>query len=75
MPDSLLLVLVAITSFAAGYGTRSALSHRRRRKHTNYLKWQPYIHPSRATQPPQFLMRSDSRNVAAMKRAASGGRS
>jgi hypothetical protein len=75
MPDPLLLILVAITSFAAGYGTRSAVSYRRRTRYlTRYLKWEPYVHPSRPSQPPQFLMRSDNRNVTSMKRAASGGR-
>jgi hypothetical protein len=73
--DMLGLLLVAIIvaiSFAAGYWTRSAISSRRR---TKYLKWEPYVRPSRApSQPPSFLMRSGAGNVAQMPRTASGGR-
>jgi hypothetical protein len=66
-----LLVVIAATSFAAGYATRSAISRARR---TKYLKWEPYVRPSRSSHPPQFLMRPDKRNVSPMQRVASGGR-
>jgi hypothetical protein len=71
MPDLLFIILVAMSSFAAGYGTRAAVSYRRR---TRYLQWEPYVRPSRPSQPPQFLMRSDNQNVTSMKRFASGSR-
>jgi hypothetical protein len=67
----LLLFLIAMTSFAAGYVTRSAISRRRR---ANYLKWEPYVRPSRPSKPPSFLVRSDNRNSAPLQRLASGGR-
>jgi hypothetical protein len=66
----LVLILIVITSFAAGYGTRSAMARRRR---TNYLKWEPYIRPSRASRPPEFLLRSNQ-NVTPIQRFASGSR-
>jgi|EndMetStandDraft_6_1072998.scaffolds.fasta_scaffold04170_6 hypothetical protein len=67
----LLLVLIAMTSFAAGYATRSAISQKRR---TKYLKWEPYVRPSQPSKPPEFLMRSDKRNFPPIQRFASGGR-
>lgn len=67
----LLLTLIVASSFAAGYGTRTVVSRRNRER---YAKWEPYVRPSRPSQPPQFLMRSDNRNVTSMKRAASGSR-
>lgn len=69
MLGSLLLIVMMATSFAAGYCTRSLVSHRRR---TKYIKWEPYVRPSRSSQPPQFLMRSGDRSVASLKRFASG---
>jgi|SRR4051812_16396816 hypothetical protein len=67
----LLLFLIAMTSFAAGYITRSAISRRRR---ANYLKLEPYIRPSRPSNPPSFLVRPDNRNSPPLQRLASGGR-
>lgn len=49
MLGSLLLIVMMATSFAAGYCTRSLVSHRRR---TKYIKWEPYVRPSRSSQPP-----------------------
>lgn len=67
----LLLLLTAMTSFAAGYITRSAISRRRR---TNYLKWEPYVRASQPAKPPSFLVRTDNRNSPPLQRFASGGR-
>ena len=50
----LMLVVVLAGGFCAGYATREMISRRRR---TEYLKYQPYITPSRRPkQPPAFLV-------------------
>jgi hypothetical protein len=71
MLDILLVIFVIAVSFAAGYGTRAAVSRRRR---TNYLKWEPYVRPSRPSQPPDFLMRPRGGNVAQMPKVAARSR-
>ncbi len=46
-------VLLAI-GFGAGYGTRELIS---RKRHAEYLKYEPYVSPSRRLrQPPAFLV-------------------
>lgn len=67
----LLIAFVGAISFAAGYWTRTVVSRRRR---ANYLKWEPYVRPSRPAQPPQFLVRSHGGNVAHMPKVASHSR-
>ena len=50
----LMLVVVLAGGFCAGYATREMISRRRR---TEYLKYKPYITPSRRPkQPPAFLV-------------------
>ena len=50
----LMLLVVLAGGFCAGYATREMISRRRR---TEYLKYQPYITPSRRPkQPPAFLV-------------------
>ncbi len=50
----LALLLIVAASFAAGYATRAAVSHKRRAR---YLKWEPYVRPSRPSpEPPAFLV-------------------
>ncbi|MGY4626737.1 hypothetical protein ACVWY3_004493 [Bradyrhizobium sp. USDA 4486] len=71
MFEIILLAAIVAISFAAGYGTRSVISQRRR---TKYLKLKPYVRPSKSSEPPQFLIRPHGGNVAQMPRVASNGR-
>lgn len=49
-----ILFSTAALSFAAGYATRAALSRERR---AEYLKYEPYLRPTRTSEPPAFLVR------------------
>ncbi|GLR91075.1 hypothetical protein GCM10007857_77910 [Bradyrhizobium iriomotense] len=49
-----ILFSTAAVSFGAGYATRAALSRERR---AEYLKYEPYLRPTRTSEPPAFLLR------------------
>lgn len=53
----LILLVVAALFFGAGYATRAAVS---RKRHTEYLKHEPYLGARRTTQPPAFLIRGNT---------------
>ncbi|MET4023042.1 hypothetical protein ABIC10_008183 [Bradyrhizobium sp. S3.2.12] len=51
----LILFVVAVLFFGAGYATRAAVS---RKRYTEYLKYEPYLGAQRMTRPPAFLIRN-----------------
>lgn len=53
----LILFVVAALFFGAGYATRAAVS---RKRHTEYLKYEPYLGAPRMTRPPAFLIRGNT---------------
>lgn len=73
MTGLLVLLVISVVSFAAGYSFRAAISRKRR---VEYLKFAPYLrasHTSQPSQPPQFLIRQNG-NVTPMQQFAANSR-
>lgn len=58
----LILFVVAALFFGAGYAARAAVS---RKRHSEYLKYEPYLGAPRMTRPPAFLVRGSLPSASA----------
>jgi hypothetical protein len=61
MVGLLIIILLLAIGFAAGYGTRGLIS---RKRHTEYLKFQPYISPTLRPRQPSSDQGTRTRDAA-----------
>lgn len=71
MTGLLIIILLLVIGFAAGYGTRGLIS---RKRHAEYLKFQPYISPTFGPRQPSSDQGTRTRDAASEPQMTEGQR-